>query len=56
MVRDLHNHAADDGRREMTGMRTTPSASLFAGVGSVIDGNYVWHVFETPPIPVRDVR
>ena len=20
-------------------------------VGSVIDGNYVWHVFETPPIP-----
>lgn len=23
MVRDLHNHAADDGRREMTGMRTT---------------------------------
>jgi hypothetical protein len=25
-------------------------------IGSVIDGNYVWHVFETPPIPVRETR
>ncbi len=27
-----------------------------AHVGSVIDGNYVWHVFETPPIAVKGAR